>query len=415
MTNPAHAASGAFILRRLRRWCGSTLRVEFPDGSRRDFGPRDAPRRVLVRVHHPRFFTRALLGGTTGVGEAYMAGEWSSDNLTALLQEVLRNGSRLHLDSHASLVARLLNAWRHRLRVNTKTGSERNIQAHYDLGNEFFRLFLDKSLTYSCARWPEGCDDLAEAQRTKLQDICDKLGLGPEHHVLEIGSGWGGFALHAARTTGCRVTGVTISREQLELSRRLVAQAGLGDRVDIRYCDYRDIKGSFDRVVSIEMFEAVGRAYWRQFFQVCERVLRPGGRMLLQTIAIPDADIHVPYRGAGWISRYIFPGGLLPAMCEIAEAAATPRRALAVRQVDEIGPHYVRTLDAWRARFWTRIDDVRRLGFDEPFVRMWDFYLAACSAAFATGHVRDVQVLLERVRDAATSRKHSVTAGGAVG
>ncbi len=412
MTNLVQAAAGAVIFRGLRQWSGSTLRIELPDGSRRDFGPSDARRRVLVRVHHPRFFTRMLLGGTTGAGESYMAGEWSSDDLTALLQEVLRNGLRLRLDSRTSLVARLLNAWRHRLRANTMTGSERNIQAHYDLGNEFFRLFLDKSLTYSCARWPEGCDNLAVAQQTKLQDICNKLGLGPEQHVLEIGSGWGGFALHAARTTGCRVTGVTISREQLALSRRLATEAGLGDRVDFQYCDYRDIKGKFDRVVSIEMFEAVGQAYWRQFFEVCERVLRPGGRMLLQTIAIPDADIQVPYRGAGWISRYIFPGGLLPAMCEIAEATATPRRALAVRRVDEIGPHYVRTLDAWRSRFWSRIDDVRRLGFDEPFVRMWDFYLASCSAAFATGQIRDVQVLLERVRDAATSRKHPVTAVG---
>ena len=208
------------------------------------------------------------------------------------------------------------------------------------------------------------------------------------------------------------MTGVTISREQLALSRRLATEAGLGDRVDFQYCDYRDIEGKFDRAVSIEMFEAVGQAYWRRFFEACERVLRPGGRMLLQTIAIPDADIHVPYRGAGWISRYIFPGGLLPAMCEIAEATAPPRRALAVRHVDEIGPHYVRTLDAWRSRFWSRIDDVRRLGFDEPFVRMWDFYLASCSAAFATGQIRDVQVLLERVRDAATSRKHPVTAVG---
>ena len=283
MTNVVQAAAGAVIFRGLRQWSGSTLRIELPDGSRRDFGPSDAPRRVLVRVHHPRLFIRMLLGGTTGAGESYMAGEWSSDDLTALLQEVLRNGSRLRLDSHTSLVARLLNAWRHRLRANTMTGSERNIQAHYDLGNEFFRLFLDESLTYSCARWPEGCDDLAVAQQTKLQDICDKLGLGPERHVLEIGSGWGGFALHAARTTGCRVTGVTISRKQLALSRRLAAEAGLGDHVDIHYCDYRDIKGKFDRVVSIEMFEAVGQAYWRQFFEVCERVLRPGAKVRLNT------------------------------------------------------------------------------------------------------------------------------------
>ena len=408
MINPIHAAAAAVMLRRLRRWSGSTLRLRLPDGSRRSFGPKDAPRQAHVELHHSRFFTRVVLGGTTGVGESYMAGEWSSDDLTALLQEALRNGPRLGLESHASLLARLLNAWRYRRRTNTRAGSERNIQAHYDLGNAFYRLFLDESLTYSCARWPEGCDDLATAQRLKLEDICDKLDLGPGHHVLEIGSGWGGFALHAAQTTGCRVTGITISREQFELSRRRAAEAGLSDRAEFHFCDYRDLQGQYDRVVSIEMFEAVGRAYWRRFFEVCERALRPGGRMLLQTIAIPDADIDVPYRGAGWISRYIFPGGLLPAMCEIDAAAATPRGALAVRQVDEIGPHYVRTLDAWRSRFWSRIDDVRRLGFDESFVRMWDFYLAVCSAAFATGYIRDVQVLLEHVGESAAPSGASI-------
>ncbi len=413
MINPIHAAAGALIRGRLQRWSGSTLRLKLPDGSRRVFGPSKAPRRVDAEIHHARFFTRLLLGGTTGAGESYMAGEWSSTDLTSLLHEVLRNGPRLGLESHASMLARLLNAWRHRRRANTKAGSERNIHAHYDLGNEFYRLFLDETLTYSCARWPEGCDDLATAQRAKMQDICDKLDLGPDHHVLEIGSGWGGFALHAAQATGCRVTGITISREQLELSRKRVAEAGLGDRVDFQYCDYRDIDGQYDRVVSIEMFEAVGRAYWRCFFEVCERVLRPGGRMLLQTIAIPDADVHVPYRGAGWISRYIFPGGLLPAVCEIAEAAATPRGDLAVRKVDEIGPHYVRTLDTWRSRFWSRIDEVRRLGFDETFVRMWDFYLATCSAAFAAGHTRDVQVLLEHVGEATTPSGQVVAAGAA--
>ena len=413
MTNPIHAVAGAVILRRLRRWSGSTLRLRLPDGSRRSFGPGNAPRQVRADIHHARFFARALLGGTTGMGESYMAGEWSSDDLTALLQESLRNGPRLGLESRASLVARLLSAWRHRRRANTRTGSRRNIQAHYDLGNAFYRLFLDETLTYSCARWPEGCDDLATAQRAKMQDICGKLGLGPEHHVLEIGSGWGGFALHAARNTGCRVTGITISREQLELSRRRVAEAGLSDRIDIEFCDYREIEGQFDRIVSIEMFEAVGRAYWRRFFEVCARVLRPGGRMLLQTIAIPDADIDVPYRGAGWISRYIFPGGLLPAMCEIAEAVGAPRGGFAVRQVDEIGPHYVRTLDVWRSRFWSRIEDVRRLGFDETFVRMWDLYLASCSAAFATGQTRDVQVLLERVGETAAPSRRSVAAAAA--
>lgn len=415
MRNPIHAATRALVLRRLREWSGSALEVRLADGSQRTYGLRDASRVVRAHVHDDRLFTRLALGGTMGAGESYMAGEWSSDDLTALLQEVLRNGERLQLDTRTSLVLRLLNAWRHRRRANTKAGSERNIHAHYNLGNQFFRLFLDESLSYSCARWPDGCEDLGQTQRAKLQNICDKLEIDPEHHLLEIGSGWGGFAIHAARTTGCRVTGITISREQLELSRRLVDEAGLSDRVKSQYRDCRDVAGTFDRIVSIEMFEAVGRDYWRPFFEVCERVLRPGGRMLLQTIAIPDAGIDAPYRGAGWISRYIFPGGLLPAMREFEQAATQPAGGLAIRDVDEICSHYVRTLDEWRHRFWRVIDDVRVLGFDETFVHMWDFYLASCSAAFATGHIRDVQVLLERVRDGVTARTLPVAATASAG
>ena len=410
MRNPIHSATRALILGRMCHWTSSVLDVEMLDGSRRSFGPADASRRVHASVHDDRVFTRLVLGGAMGAGEAYMAGEWSSEDLPMLLQEVLRNAGHLQLDRWTSFVSRLVNAWRHRRRANTKAGSERNIHAHYDLGNEFFRLFLDKSLSYSCARWPAGCDDLDQAQQIKFQDICEKLEIGPDHHVLEIGSGWGGLAIHAAHTTGCRVTGITVSREQFDLSRRLVAEAGLSDRVEIEYCDYRDIAGSFDRILSVEMFEAVGRECWRQFFEVCERVLRPGGRMLLQTIAIPDSGVDVPYRGSGWISRYIFPGGLLPAMCEIEHAATKPAGHMAIRDVHEIGPHYVRTLDEWRARFWRAIDDVRALGFDETFVRMWDFYLASCSAAFASGHIRDLQVMLERLPAASKPPAPNVTA-----
>ena len=201
-------------------------------------------------------------------------------------------------------MSRLLSAWRYRRRANTKAGSECNIHAHYDLGNDFFRLFLDESLSYSCACRPNGCEDLGEAQRDKLQDICDKLEIGTHHHVLEIGSGWGGFAIHVARTTGCRVTGITISREQLELSRRRVEEAGLGGLVDIRYCDYRDVQGRFDRIVSIEMFEAVGRDYWRPFFEICERVLSSGGRMLLQTIAIPASTRRTVARDGSAVTYF---------------------------------------------------------------------------------------------------------------
>ncbi len=338
-----------------------------------------------------------------------MHGEWESDNLPAVLREALRNASRVKFNNVASLPVSALNLLKHRRRANTERGSERNIHAHYDLGNEFFRLFLDETLTYSCAYWTDA-KDLHAAQLRKYDVIIRKLAIGPDDHVLEIGSGWGGFAIHAARTTGCRVTGITISREQFELSRQRVREAGLQDRIDIQYRDYRDAEGPFDKLVSIEMFEAVGREYWRGFFEACARALRPGGAMLLQTIAIPDDAAGNPLRSSGWISKYIFPGGVLPAVIEIAASVRAAGASLEIRQLEDISRHYVRTLDAWRDGFWNAIDDVRAQGFDEVFVRMWDFYLASCSAAFAAGHVRDVQVLFEKARMAARHPKASIGA-----
>ena len=400
MTNPLHLAARAIMLRALRGWDAGTLDVWLPNGARRTFGPIDSPRRVTMRVNDDRFFWRLLLGGSTGVGESYMHGEWESDDLPAVLREALRNASRVNFDSVASLPVSVVNLLKHRRRANTERGSERNIHAHYDLGNEFFRLFLDETLTYSCAYWTDAAD-LHAAQIRKYDLIIQKLAIGPDDHVLEIGSGWGGFAIHAAHSTGCRVTGITISREQFELSRRRVREARLRDRIDIRYRDYRDIEGPFDKLVSIEMFEAVGREYWQAFFEACARALRPGGAMLLQTIAIPDDGAGNRLRSSGWISKYIFPGGVLPAVIEIEASVRAAGASLEIRRLEDISPHYVRTLDAWRGAFWNAIDDVRAQGFDEVFIRMWDFYLASCSAAFAAGHVRDVQMLFEKVGVAA--------------
>ncbi len=395
MTNPLHLAARAIILRALCGWDASALDLRLPSAARRTFGPIDSPRRVAIRVNDDRFFWRVLLGGSTGAGESYMYGEWESDDLPAVLREALRNTSRVSLDGGASLPASVVNLLKHWRRANTKRGSERNIHAHYDLGNEFFRLFLDETLTYSCAYWTDA-RDLRAAQVRKYDVIIRKLAIGPDDHVLEIGSGWGGFAVHAARSTGCCVTGIMISREQFELSRRRVREAGLRDRIDIQYRDYREVQGPFDKIVSIEMFEAVGREYWHAFFQACARALGPGGTMLLQTIAIPDDGVENPLRSSGWISKYIFPGGMLPAVLEIEAAAQTAGASLEIRQLEDISPHYVRTLDAWRDRFWKAIDDVCAQGFDDVFVRMWDFYLASCSAAFAAGRIRDVQVLFEK-------------------
>jgi cyclopropane-fatty-acyl-phospholipid synthase len=256
-------------------------------------------------------------------------------------------------------------------------------------------LFLDESLSYSCGIW-DNCQDLGAAQQAKFDLVCRKLDLGPGDRVLEIGCGWGGFAIHAAKTTGCRVVGITVSHEQHRLARQRVVAAELEDRVEIVYSDYRDVEGTFDKVVSIEMFEAVGREYWDEFFATCERVLRPGGAMLLQTIGIQDKDVSAGMRASGWISKYIFPGGVLPAVVEIRQSVRRGGQALAVRAIEEIGPHYVRTLDEWRRRFWQAERRVRALGFDERFIRMWDFYLASCAASFETRTIRDVQVLIER-------------------
>lgn len=382
-------------LRLLLGWSQGRLHLTLPDGRTHSFGDPAAPAHEL-RVSDNRFFTRLLTAGATGVGESYMAGEWQTEDLPGLIVAGLANSDSVRLDGPLSRFYATLDAYRQRRRANTRAGSRDNIHEHYDLGNDFFRLFLDDTLTYSCAIYADEDQSQAGAQLNKYRVICDRLELGPDDHVLEIGCGWGGFAIHAAGTIGCRVTGITISREQLDLARERVTAAGLDHRIDIQYRDYRDLDATYDAAVSIEMFEAVGREYWVTFFQAAARALRPGGRFLLQSIATPDSHRHHRRRGSGWISRYIFPGGILPAVVEIRESLRHITPALHFAAEREIGPHYIRTLDTWRRRFWNQIDSVRRLGYDEPFIRMWDFYLASCSAAFTARHIRDVQILLTR-------------------
>lgn len=383
------------MLSRLRGWQCGLLEVRLPDGTVLVVGDPTRGDVARVEVHDDRAFTRMLVGGSTGAGEAYVDGQWSSPDLRAVLTGVLANARRVRLDAATSLPRRLGDLWRHSRQRNTRSGSEQNTHAHYDLGNDFFRLFLDESLAYSCAIW-DGCEDLGAAQQAKFDRVCRKLDIRSGDRVLEIGCGWAGFAIHAAQTTGCQVVGITVSREQHRLASQRVAAAGLGDRVQIIYSDYREVVGTFDKVVSIEMFEAVGREYWDEFFATCERVLRPGGAMLLQTIGIQDRDAASGMRASGWISKYIFPGGVLPAVVEIRQSVRRGGQGLAVRAIEEIGPHYVRTLDEWRRRFWRAEARVRALGFDDRFIRMWDFYLASCASSFETKTIRDVQVLIER-------------------
>ena len=387
------------VLARLRAtWRAGRLDVVLPSGAcvrLGGAGPADA----CVRVHDERVFLRLLVRGEFGGGEAFVAGEWSSDDLVAALRAFLRGTGARGAESPLTRLAQLPALARHRRAANTRAQSPRNIHAHYDLGNAFYALFLDAdTLSYSCAVWPDPAMSLAGAQHAKHERLCELLALGPRDHLLELGCGWGGMAIHAARTRGCRVTAITLSREQHALARARVAAAGLAERVDVQYRDYRDLAaaptaaGRFDKAVSIEMIEAVGHAFLPAFFAACARVLRPGGALVLQSITMPDARFAAYRRRVDWMQTYVFPGSCIPSLAALRRAAAPAGFALAAAA--DIGPAYVPTLRAWRARFLAALPEVRALGFDEPFVRTWLLYLAFSEAAFAERTLADHQLLL---------------------
>jgi len=364
---------------------GGTLEVSLPNGAVRRFG-RGAPVRLDIRSR--AFFRRLATRGKLGFGESYTAGEWESDDLVALFELLLQNAGAAAV-RHAR-VRRLLEL---RPRLNRRNGlvrARRNIAYHYDLGNELFALMLDPTMTYSCAVFDHEGQTLEAAQRAKYERLCATLELGPQDHVLEIGCGWGGFARHAATTRGCRVTGLTISHEQAVLARERTA----GLPVEIREEDYRSVRGTFSKVVSIEMLEAIGADQFATYFATIDRVLEPGGLAAVQTILVPEQRWDRYRTSPDWIERYVFPGCLIPSLESLARAMRRTR--LGIYGVDEIGVHYAETLRRWRERFHARIDDVRALGYDTRFERTWDFYLAFCEAAFRTRALRDAQLLLAR-------------------
>ncbi|MBX3027205.1 class I SAM-dependent methyltransferase [bacterium] len=384
------------VLDRLARWREGRLSLTLPDGSVRELGvPAAGEQPLALHVHEWRFFRRLLLGGDIGAGESYVDGDWSCSDLVRLCALVVRDQSVLDDASPWRLGSRLVHAVRRLREANTRRGSRRNIRHHYDLGNDFFRLFLDESLTYSAGVYARPGATLAEAQREKLDGICRAIGVRAGQHVLEIGSGWGSFALHAATHYGARVTSLTLSAEQQRLASERVAAAGLRDRVDIQLRDYRAMRGRFDHLVSIEMFEAVGFAYYDAFFAACERLLAPGGTLFLQTIAIPDQGFARYRRDYDWLRKYIFPGSLLASLHGITDSLRRVTR-LRIESLRDIGPDYARTLADWRQRFLARRDAVRRLGFDERFLRLWEFYLASCEAAFAVRYLSDLQLVMRR-------------------
>lgn len=359
-------------------------------------GDPDADLRARVRILDDRAFRAGLLQGEVGLGEAYMAGWWESEDLVSVVRLAVRNMAAF--DQAGGLLARLgklANRLLHRRRRNHLEGSRRNIGHHYDLGNDFYGLWLDPSLAYSSAVFPSADASLEAAQRAKFELICEKLQLGPQDHLLEIGTGWGGFALHAVKTRGCRVTTTTISRQQHDHAQALFAREGVADRIDLRLEDYRHLLGEYDKAVSIEMFEAVGLEYYDTYFKAVDRLLKPGGRFLLQTITMNERHFPDYIRQSDWIQKYIFPGAELASVARIL-ASLGRCTDLSLHHMEDIGLHYARTLQAWRERFHARLDEVRGLGFDETFVRMWDYYLATCEGAFAERYIGDAQLLLRK-------------------
>lgn len=371
--------------------------ITWRDGtSCRSFGDGASDLQATVTVHRSSCYRRLALGGSLGAAEALMDGDWSCDDLTALVRIFIRNMDLTsRLDRGAALVAQWLGRavrWWH---ANTRRMARRNIHAHYDLGNSFFRLFLDDTLCYSSGIFEHAGASLREASVAKMRRACEQLRLRHSDHLLEIGTGWGGLALHAAEEYGCRVTTTTISEEQYRLAGERFAEADVDRRIRLLNQDYRDLAGQFDKLVSIEMIEAVGHRYYGEFFRQCGRLLKPDGAMLLQGIVIRDQDFAEHTRSADFIGTYIFPGGCLPSITSLLQAA-TRASDLRLVQLEDFAPHYALTLRAWRRNFWQSIDEVRGLGFDERFIRMWDYYFAYCEACFLERRVNVVQMLFAK-------------------
>jgi len=367
-------------------------------GRRKRFGEAGSALAVTVEVLDERFWTDAAFGGSIGAGEAYINGYWCCDDLTALVRIMVINAELLSAMEKgwawaSTPVTRLL----HFMSRNTKDGSRRNIAAHYDLGNDLFALFLDETMAYSCGIFEHKNATLYQASIAKFDRICRKLDLSAADHLLEIGTGWGGFAIHAARTFGCRVTTTTISREQYTLAKQKIAAAGLTDRIEVLLEDYRDLTGQYDKLVSVEMVEAVGHAYLDTYFSKCSALLKPNGMMLLQAITIRDQLYEAALRSVDFIQRFIFPGSFIP--CVAALSASIQRATdMKVFDLEDIGPHYATTLRHWREAFLGRLPEVKALGYSDAFVRLWDYYLCYCEGGFIERQLGNVQMLLTKTR-----------------
>ncbi|BFM19165.1 cyclopropane-fatty-acyl-phospholipid synthase family protein [Gilvimarinus japonicus] len=383
------------VLKQLKCIALGRLIIE-DDGEIICFGEASADTEIHAHiiVHRASAYRGFMLAGSIGGAEGYMAGSWSSPNLTALTRLMCANLNLLNnVDSSRFGLGRLLEKFYHWSRRNTEDNARANIAAHYDLSNQFFSLFLDRSMMYSAARFATADTSLEDAALAKIDNICQKLNLTPGDHLLEIGTGWGAMAIHAARHYGCKVTTTTISKEQYRHACDEVERAGLCSRVTVLCEDYRKLSGSYDKLVSIEMIEAVGHEYYREYFATCSKLLRPHGLMLLQAITIPDQRYDYARRSVDFIQKYIFPGGCLPSDREIT-AQLSRHTDMQMVAMEEIGEDYALTLAHWNRRFHDKLDEVKALGFSDTFIRMWEYYLSYCEGGFSERVIGTGQFLL---------------------
>lgn len=377
------------------------LHVSLSDGTIMELGSKQNELHADVTVHDDHFFKRAFLYGDIGFAEAYMAGEWSTTNLTALLSWFLLNVDNAPTLSGSTAKTLVLNAFQfankvfHKKRKNSVTGSRKNISEHYDLSNEFFSLFLDKTMTYSSAYFTKPDLELEKAQYEKYDSLCQSLKLNNTDHLLEIGTGWGGFAMYAAKTYGCKITSVTISKQQYDFAVQRIQQEGLDKLIEVQLKDYRLIQGKYDKVVSIEMIEAVGAQYLKVYFDKIQSVLKPNGVLALQAIICPDSRFESLKKNVDFIQKHIFPGSLLPSIAAI-NTAINETGDLFLFGLKDMGKSYVITLAEWRKRFNENIDKVKQLGFDDEFIRKWNYYFSYCEAAFDMRNINVVQMVYTR-------------------
>lgn len=388
-----------FFFSFLKTQSAGAITITLPEGERHLFGPSGSGLTAEIQIHDYRFFNLLATAGEVGLGIAYENGYWSSPHLVQLMDFMLSAtlSHPVRTPWYSALMKTVYLA-RHFRNRNTPNRAQRNISRHYDLSNAMYEMFLDETMTYSCAIFEHENESLKDAQLRKIDRILDKARLSEHHHVLEIGTGWGTLAMRAAKLYGCRVTSITLSKQQQELARQRIAQAGLSDKVEVLLCDYRNVTGQYDRVLSVEMIEAVGKAYFPVFFRSCDRLLKPNGMLILQTITIPDQRYEAYSKTTDWMRLFIFPGGLLPSLTALTQVL-TKHTSFVIKHVDSIGPHYALTLARWKERFLAHRENILQLGFPESFIRRWDYYFSYCQAGFAQHYIDDLQIVITRPRN----------------